>query len=133
MNVAYHAFKSLPNNSIDVIYPPNALFAKELTNDYLFFVYYAQTWCSHFFFPGVISNLLMCHTKPCHIWTSLAHFWTLLMSIEQQLTCPSLPKFHNTWSTPHPSLSRQDLYNICLLYTSPSPRDQRGSRMPSSA
>ena len=25
------------------------------------------------------------------------------------------------------------LYNICLLYTSPSPRDQRGSRMPSSA
>ena len=25
------------------------------------------------------------------------------------------------------------LENICLLYTSPSPRDQRGSRMPSSA
>ena len=25
------------------------------------------------------------------------------------------------------------LYAICLLYTSPSPRDQRGSRMPSSA
>ena len=24
-------------------------------------------------------------------------------------------------------------YKICLLYTSPSPRDQRGSRMPSSA
>ena len=24
-------------------------------------------------------------------------------------------------------------YQICLLYTSPSPRDQRGSRMPSSA
>ena len=24
-------------------------------------------------------------------------------------------------------------YNTCLLYTSPSPRDQRGSRMPSSA
>ena len=24
-------------------------------------------------------------------------------------------------------------YNVCLLYTSPSPRDQRGSRMPSSA
>ena len=27
----------------------------------------------------------------------------------------------------------QDLLNYCLLYTSPSPRDQRGSRMPSSA
>ena len=26
-----------------------------------------------------------------------------------------------------------DLGYICLLYTSPSPRDQRGSRMPSSA
>ena len=24
-------------------------------------------------------------------------------------------------------------YHFCLLYTSPSPRDQRGSRMPSSA
>ena len=24
-------------------------------------------------------------------------------------------------------------YKTCLLYTSPSPRDQRGSRMPSSA
>ena len=24
-------------------------------------------------------------------------------------------------------------YDVCLLYTSPSPRDQRGSRMPSSA
>ena len=26
-----------------------------------------------------------------------------------------------------------EISNICLLYTSPSPRDQRGSRMPSSA
>ena len=26
-----------------------------------------------------------------------------------------------------------ELHNTCLLYTSPSPRDQRGSRMPSSA
>ena len=26
-----------------------------------------------------------------------------------------------------------DHIDICLLYTSPSPRDQRGSRMPSSA
>ena len=40
--------------------------------------------------------------------------------------------------TPH-SLDGMDtiikvhIDNICLLYTSPSPRDQRGSRMPSSA
>ena len=26
-----------------------------------------------------------------------------------------------------------EIVDICLLYTSPSPRDQRGSRMPSSA
>ena len=32
------------------------------------------------------------------------------------------------------TLSLQNLqFDICLLYTSPSPRDQRGSRMPSSA
>ena len=29
--------------------------------------------------------------------------------------------------------SGSELLNSCLLYTSPSPRDQRGSRMPSSA
>ena len=28
---------------------------------------------------------------------------------------------------------RMDGFGTCLLYTSPSPRDQRGSRMPSSA
>ena len=32
----------------------------------------------------------------------------------------------------HPTGRARILY-ICLLYTSPSPRDQRGSRMPSSA
>jgi len=30
-------------------------------------------------------------------------------------------------------LNRYRWYLVCLLYTSPSPRDQRGSRMPSSA
>ena len=32
-----------------------------------------------------------------------------------------------------PSLSTKTIIYNCLLYTSPSPRDQRGSRMPSSA
>ena len=32
----------------------------------------------------------------------------------------------------HPDKYQQLLYDACLLYTSPSPRDQRGSRMPSS-
>ena len=32
-----------------------------------------------------------------------------------------------------PQLAEGSLFSTCLLYTSPSPRDQRGSRMPSSA
>ena len=32
-----------------------------------------------------------------------------------------------------PVIALNDQLSICLLYTSPSPRDQRGSRMPSSA
>ena len=35
-----------------------------------------------------------------------------------------LPEFFEKYDIPN---------RICLLYTSPSPRDQRGSRMPSSA
>ena len=35
------------------------------------------------------------------------------------------------WSEQYTKLAAE--YNSCLLYTSPSPRDQRGSRMPSSA
>ena len=36
------------------------------------------------------------------------------------------------WSSAR-SGHQEEFGNICLLYTSPSPRDQRGSRMPSSA
>ena len=36
------------------------------------------------------------------------------------------------WTVASSLLSKQES-NVCLLYTSPSPRDQRGSRMPSSA
>ena len=39
--------------------------------------------------------------------------------------CSPIPHFIDEWSAPHIS--------ICLLYTSPSPRDKRQSRMPSSA
>ena len=38
-----------------------------------------------------------------------------------------------TVETLYTDLLRQHNYRTCLLYTSPSPRDQRGSRMPSSA
>ena len=39
-----------------------------------------------------------------------------------------------SYSPPPPNLSEEDgLLSRCLLYTSPSPRDISGSRMPSSA
>ena len=33
----------------------------------------------------------------------------------------------------HPKINEKEGKNICLLYTSPSPRDRQKSRMPSSA
>ena len=36
-------------------------------------------------------------------------------------------------SVVHQNLDERELYRPCLLYTSPSPRDKRQSRMPSSA
>ena len=38
--------------------------------------------------------------------------------------------FESLWFPEHSHIPAS---RICLLYTSPSPRDQRGSRMPSSA
>lgn len=46
VNVAYRAFKNTGNNTQDGIPPPNPILARELTNDQLFFVAYAQTWCT---------------------------------------------------------------------------------------
>ena len=48
-------------------------------------------------------------------------------------TPPGLPEVSELQAVRHfTNLSRQN-YAICLLYTSPSPRDVRSSRMPSSA
>eukprot|EP00829_Urostomides_striatus_P010176 TRINITY_DN2343_c0_g1_i2.p1 TRINITY_DN2343_c0_g1~~TRINITY_DN2343_c0_g1_i2.p1 ORF type:complete len:252 (+),score=72.71 TRINITY_DN2343_c0_g1_i2:63-818(+) len=49
--------------------------------------------------------------------------------VELLLTHPECKKSQRRSIKHHQNGSR----NICLLYTSPSPRDQRGSRMPSSA
>ena len=50
-----------------------------------------------------------------------------VISIDTQWFGNALPE--------HPQLTnlKLDVRDTCLLYTSPSPRDQRGSRMPSSA
>ena len=39
----------------------------------------------------------------------------------------------DNWHADHTYTAEPALGSVCLLYTSPSPRDQRGSRMPSSA
>ena len=41
--------------------------------------------------------------------------------------------YHLTTQRPGTSFVVLENQHTCLLYTSPSPRDQRGSRMPSSA
>ena len=44
------------------------------------------------------------------------------------------PKYnYKYYSEPEPHLHNRKLFCPCLLYTSPSPRDMRRSRMPSSA
>ena len=44
-----------------------------------------------------------------------------------------LSVFAGSFSVGSDPFLHQELISVCLLYTSPSPRDQRGSRMPSSA
>ena len=56
--------------------------------------------------------------------------------IEPKPQEPTKHQYDYDCATVHGFLDRYDLvdeYRVCLLYTSPSPRDQRGSRMPSSA
>lgn len=46
VKVAYSAFKRASNVTEEGAPPPNAMLARELTNDQLFFVAYAQTYCT---------------------------------------------------------------------------------------
>ena len=43
------------------------------------------------------------------------------------------PEWHFLKTSFSGSIPIKSTITVCLLYTSPSPRDQRGSRMPSSA
>ena len=60
------------------------------------------------------------------------------MDVVFQGTIPSMSTYHfagayeETAAVPAPARAADEVGD-CLLYTSPSPRDQRGSRMPSSA
>ena len=66
---------------------------------------------------------------------------TVIANQEGGRTTPSVIAFNDKGETLVGASARNQrvtnphrtIYSVCLLYTSPSPRDQRGSRMPSSA
>ena len=51
----------------------------------------------------------------------------------EEYNCWFLSRFDVAWDAASDSTHFHTKAGTCLLYTSPSPRDQRGSRMPSSA
>ena len=56
--------------------------------------------------------------------------WQIEQHIEELIGTDGKEAFYDAWYQNH--VTKADI-DSCLLYTSPSPRDQRGSRMPSSA
>ena len=51
----------------------------------------------------------------------------------QRQHCGAVGKIENCVVSVHLGYATPDFYSLCLLYTSPSPRDRTRSRMPSSA
>ena len=73
---------------------------------------------------------------PTHVMAHLLKYDSIHGTLNNNVshTQDSIIVDDNTISfTHHKNLEDLNWDNICLLYTSPSPRDQRGSRMPSSA
>ena len=70
-----------------------------------------------------------------HYDSEQGRFSLIFMAPEGQEDCPVELTYNWDGDDELPSDSRHfgHLAYDCLLYTSPSPRDQRGSRMPSSA
>ena len=97
------------------------------------------------------ANLMKSHVKALvvgggAVGTSIAYHlakagWQDVLLLERdELTSGStwhaaglLPLFNMSYATTHIHKYSVDYYKTCLLYTSPSPRDKRQSRMPSSA
>ena len=70
--------------------------------------------------PGVHPALAQCNTS----MPKQGDPWLCTLEAGEESQDSILPKATHTF---------KNKINTCLLYTSPSPRDQRGSRMPSSA
>ena len=62
-----------------------------------------------------------------------SHYLSKVMRVKENEVF-SLFNKEGEWEAKILGISKNTVeFKICLLYTSPSPRDQRGSRMPSSA
>ena len=98
-----------------------------------------------FLFAGAV-NKRMGDTVPMLVTTGLLFLsailsWVALVRVGfghqpsdiRMGTWLDVGNFQANWSLKIDTLTAVMLVVICLLYTSPSPRDQRGSRMPSSA
>ena len=71
-------------------------------------------------------------------WESTSAYFTKpqLIRLHKHFYHPSAENLMELLKRSHPSDADEKTISLikdCLLYTSPSPRDQRGSRMPSSA
>ena len=83
------------------------------------------------------NSLFVCKFADKHHLTPLQKFLWLCF-FKSATTCSSAEVLSEQFSvlvTFHQGLIKRSIVSVlrCLLYTSPSPRDQRGSRMPSSA
>ena len=107
--------------------------------------------CRPFLCLGFHHSNTNCHALKCKtlfaksggVWRDEHSFESFVMAGVNPMMCSSVGLGRETCS---PALTRETAMSICnhhtvgfehvktcLLYTSPSPRDQRGSRMPSSA
>ena len=66
-------------------------------------------------------------------WLATLWGWKSCVQNTHTLVAWILDYIHTRWTIWNVLPCSGTRYAICLLYTSPSPRDQRGSRMPSSA
>jgi len=69
--------------------------------------------------------------EPAQRLLSHYHYW--LRSYQEGQSGPLHQKMIEEQWTLEEFVTREELRNLCLLYTSPSPRDRTRSRMPSSA
>ena len=75
-------------------------------------------WIELYISAQPLQENLQCEMRYRNMKLRIDHIECLTFLIKQGVECES---------------TRSRRHRICLLYTSPSPRDQRGSRMPSSA